>query len=59
MALRFTARFERASERLKSLAAYNSPLGTRIAAETEYGAAYQEMVRLGLAPPLRRKWRQI
>lgn len=49
--------FNLASERLQKLAARNAPFGTRQSAEQQYSQAYQALVRAGLAPQIRGKYR--
>jgi len=50
--------FEQALARLRSLAGPDvKPIGTRIRAEIRYGQEYQKLVRQGLKPQLRQKYR--
>ncbi len=48
----------RAHERLQKLASFNGPYGARVGAEQQYAQAYQALVRLGLRPQIRTKYRQ-
>ena len=51
-------RLDAALDKLQRLAGPDAkPLGTRVRGELEYGAAYQELVRAGLKPQLRGKYR--
>lgn len=52
------ARLGRALERLQKLATFNGPHGARLGAESEYGEAYQALVRLGRRRQLRAKYRR-
>lgn len=47
-----------AHRKLQELAVNSAPLGSRISAEQNYGAAYQRLVRLGAAPQIRGKYRR-
>ena len=55
----WTPRNEAAAARLRRLTADSHTIGVRISAELEYGAAYQEMVRAGLVPQIRARYRII
>jgi len=48
---------DQALERLQRLASDNVPYGSRVTAEKNYGEAYQMLVRKGLKPQIRRKYR--
>ena len=52
-----TPKLDKALARLQSLAASNAPLGSRVTAETNYGQAYQELVRTGQRRQIRKKYR--
>jgi hypothetical protein len=53
-----TSEYERALKKLQSQAGSESvPYGARVNAEQRYAIAYDDMVRLGIKPPLRRKYR--
>lgn len=46
-----------ATQKLQKLASFNGPYGARVNAEQEYGQSYQDLVRLGLRPQIRAKYR--
>lgn len=53
-----TPQFEAALTKLQKQAGQGgAPYGARVNAENEYGIAYQQMVRKGLAPQIRGKYR--
>jgi hypothetical protein len=51
------ADMEKTLARLQKLSASGAPIGMRQTAETVYAQAYQTLVRLGLRPQIRRKYR--
>lgn len=54
-----TPEYEAALTRLKKLASAGSlPINKRGGAESVYGEAYQEMVRMGTRPQIRKKYRR-
>lgn len=51
------AGLDSAMARVQRMAAQNAPLGARVNAEQEYALAYQKLVRAGIRPQIRRKYR--